>query len=180
MSELIQANWILFVAALLIGIAVAYWIFVANRKTRVITTKPDVLDEGAAPARRNQALIDAAQPAPKVDPVPEPVPVSAPVVESAPEPVITPPRSAEPAPAPAGADDLKRIKGLGPKLAKLLNDLGVTSFAQIAAWDEADIDRIDAQLGTFAGRIRRDSWVDQAKLLVAGDTTGFQGKFGNL
>lgn len=188
MSELIQANWILFVAALLIGIAVAYWIFVANRKTRVVTTKPDVLDEGAEPARRNQALIDAPTAALKAEPAPAAEPVSAPV----PEPVATEPAAPvvqpEPAPAPApepvtapaGADDLKRIKGLGPKLAKLLNDLGITSFAQIAAWTEADIDRIDAQLGTFAGRIRRDSWVDQAKLLAAGDTTGFQGKFGNL
>jgi predicted flap endonuclease-1-like 5' DNA nuclease len=77
-------------------------------------------------------------------------------------------------------DDLRRIKGLGPKLVTLLNALGVTSYAQIAGWSEADIDRIDAQLGTFAGRIRRDSWVEQAKLLAAGDTAGFEAKFGKL
>jgi len=183
MSELVQANWVLFVIALLLGIAVAYWTFVANRKTRVITTKPDVLDEGAEPARRNQALIDSASAALKVPPAPPPAPQPAaePVVVAA-EPAVAPEPApaAPPAASPAGADDLKRIKGLGPKLEKMLNQLGITSFAQIAAWDEADIDRIDAQLGTFAGRIRRDSWVDQAKLLVAGDTSAFAGKFGNL
>jgi predicted flap endonuclease-1-like 5' DNA nuclease len=80
----------------------------------------------------------------------------------------------------AETDDLRRIKGVGPKLAALLQSLGVTSYAQIAAWTDADIDRIDAQLGTFAGRIRRDSWIEQAQLLAAGDTAGFEGKFGKL
>jgi predicted flap endonuclease-1-like 5' DNA nuclease len=65
-------------------------------------------------------------------------------------------------------------------LQTLLHALGVTSYAQIAAWNEEDIDRIDAQLGTFEGRIRRDSWIEQAKLLAAGDMAGFAGKFGNL
>ena len=87
MSELVQANWVLFVIALLLGIAVAYWTFVANRKTRVITTKPDVLDEGAEPARRNQALIDTPSAALKVPPAPQP----------AAEPIL----AAEPAVAPA-------------------------------------------------------------------------------
>ncbi|NCP10415.1 MAG: hypothetical protein GW859_00415, partial [Sphingomonadales bacterium] len=58
--------------------------------------------------------------------------------------------------------------------------LGVTRYDQIAAWDAADIDRIDAQLGAFQGRIRRDDWVEQARLLAAGDTAGFEAKFGAL
>ena len=62
----------------------------------------------------------------------------------------------------------------------LLAQLGVTRYAQIAAWTDADVARIDAQLGTFAGRITRDSWIEQAKLLAAGDTAGFEGKFGKL
>jgi predicted flap endonuclease-1-like 5' DNA nuclease len=88
---------------------------------------------------------------------------------------------AEAAPLPSGeADDLLRIKGLGPKLVTLLATLGATRFDQIAAWSEADIERIDAQLGTFTGRIRRDNWVEQAKFLAAGDLAGFEGKFGKL
>ncbi len=78
------------------------------------------------------------------------------------------------------ADDLRRIKGLGPKLAALLGDLGVTRFDQIAAWNDADIAQIDAHLGQFAGRITRDAWVEQAAFLARGDEDGFKAKFGAL
>jgi len=77
-------------------------------------------------------------------------------------------------------DDLRRIKGIGPKLSSLLNDLGITRYDQIARWDAADIARVDAHLGTFQGRITRDSWVEQAGFLASGDTAGFAAKFGNL
>jgi len=173
MMEVMQANWILLVVALLIGVAVAWWVFVASRKT---TVRREERPEEETPARRNQALIDSApaaappavQPTP-VEPVPEPLPASG--------------AEAIVAPAPAAgdaADDLTRIKGLGPKLKALLGTLGVTRFAQIAAWDEAEIDRIDAQLGNFSGRIRRDNWVEQARFLAAGDTAGYEGRFGKL
>jgi len=177
MSELVLDNWWLFLIALLIGIAVAWWIFVANRKTRVTASRPDVLDEGAARAQRNQALIDA----PVVPPIVPGTVAGAGVAEAAAiEVVDTPPPTPQPAPPSPGADDLKRIKGVGPKLEALLHSLGVTSYAQIAGWSEEDVDRIDAQLGTFAGRIRRDSWIEQAKLLAAGDMAGFEGKFGKV
>jgi predicted flap endonuclease-1-like 5' DNA nuclease len=77
-------------------------------------------------------------------------------------------------------DTLTLLKGLGPKAAALLNELGVTRFAQIASWNEADIAAIDAQMGAFKGRIGRDRWVDQAKLLARGDTAGFEAEFGKL
>ncbi|OCJ12027.1 5' DNA nuclease [Rhizobium sp. AC27/96] len=63
------------------------------------------------------------------------------------------------------ADDLKRISGVGPKLEQVLNGRGIQRFADIAAWSDADIVRIDAELG-FDGRIRRDDWVGQAKALL--------------
>lgn len=157
MMELVEANWILLVAALLIGIAVAWWIFVANRRTRVSGERKDVLDEGADPAARNQALIDA-EPVARTD-----------AVSKANEDL-----------AIADGDDLTRIKGVGAKLRDLLNSLGVAQFSQIAEWTDKDIDRIDAQLGRFEGRIRRDDWVGQAKLLAADDTEGYARKFGNL
>ena len=91
-----------------------------------------------------------------------------------PEPVPAP----APAPAPVAADDLSRIKGIGPKLVTLLGELGVTSFAQIAAWEAADVAHIDGQLGRFAGRITRDQWIEQAKLLAAADEAGFAERFG--
>ena len=194
----------------LVGFAVVWLMARANRKTTIIgdeTSGKDVLDEGAAPAARNQALIDAptameesfgqttanantdavaAAPAsadaeagasvsPKgvetvttPDPdAPEPAPLAAPTAEQK-----------APAPAPAG-DDLRQIKGLGPKLVAILADQGITRFSQIAAWTDEDVARVDATLGKFAGRITRDQWVEQAKLLESGDKSGFSDKFGN-
>ncbi len=260
MVELIEANWVLLLVALVIGLLVAWWVFVRSRRTRVESAPADELQAPSAP-RRNQALIDAppaataarrttspelaardleraeriippampqgladvseASPAaaavpvidealdrlaptpaapilpdmPGTDATPEPEPATgptnglvptadpafaiAPTVESE-LAAAAPATPASPAPATAGVDDLTRIKGLGPKIAAQLNELGVTSFTQVAAWDEAEIDRIDAQLGRFQGRIRRDQWPEQARLLAAGDTGGYEERFGKL
>lgn len=175
----------------LVVLALVIWaVLRASRRAKVIddgeSLKRDVLDEGAARAGRNQALIDA--PPAAVKPAPTPVPQAAPAPAPAPAPTPAPQLTAMPAataapapaatPAPASADDLTRIKGLGPKIAALLGELGVTSFAQIANWSDADIADIDAGLGRFSGRIVRDQWVMQAKLLSAGDEAGFAAQFG--
>lgn len=73
---------------------------------------------------------------------------------------------AEAAPAASGTDDLKKLSGVGPALEKKLHEAGVTTFAQIAAWTEADVAAIDEQL-SFKGRIEREGWVEQAKALAA-------------
>lgn len=161
-----------FILIALVVLVVAVWLVAkANRKTTIIDEgirAKDVLDEGAERAQRNQALIDAAPAAVKAAPEPAPAP------EPMPEPVPAP----APAPAPVAADDLSRIKGIGPKLVTLLGELGITSFAQIAAWEAADVAHIDGQLGRFAGRITRDQWIEQAKLLAAADEAGFAERFG--
>ncbi len=77
-------------------------------------------------------------------------------------------------------DDFTRLKGIGPKLAARLQELGINRIAQIASWDDAEIDRIDPELGRFQGRIRRDDWVTQARLLAAGEQAAFEEKFGRL
>ncbi len=71
-------------------------------------------------------------------------------------------------PVPAGADglvgdDLEEIHGVGPKLARRLRENGITTFAQIAAWTDADIDGFDARLPEFKGRIRKERWVASAR-----------------
>lgn len=172
MAELVQSNMALLVVALLVAAVVVLWLIMANRRTRIELTP----DEADGPARRNQALIDA-PPAvvPGVTLAPTDV-AAVPLVEPD-ATVVTMPEVARA--APTGGDDLLLIKGLGPKLKALLADMGVTTFAQIAAWTDADIDRIDAQLGRFQGRIRRESWVEQAKLLAAGDKAAFAQRFGN-
>lgn len=69
--------------------------------------------------------------------------------------------------ADAAGDDLKQLSGVGPALEKKLHEAGVTTFAQIAAWTEADIADMDEKL-SFKGRIEREGWVEQAKELAKG------------
>jgi predicted flap endonuclease-1-like 5' DNA nuclease len=64
-------------------------------------------------------------------------------------------------------DDLKLIVGVGPVLERMLQQLGITTYRQIARWTERDIDEFDAKLAEFPGRIRRDGWVTQARALHA-------------
>ena len=75
-------------------------------------------------------------------------------------------------PRGGAADDLKRIKGVGPGLEKTLNELGIYHFDQIAAWGAAHVEWVDARL-KFKGRITRDEWIDQAKTLASGQDTAF-------
>lgn len=77
------------------------------------------------------------------------------------------------APREGGADDLKKIKGIGPKLEQLCNGLGFYHFDQISGWSEAEIAWVNANLKGFKGRVSRDDWVEQAKTLAAGGETEF-------
>lgn len=70
-------------------------------------------------------------------------------------------------------DDLKQIKGIGPKLEALCNRLGFYHFDQIAAWTPQEVAWVDANLEGFKGRVTRDEWVAQAKLLASGGETEF-------
>jgi predicted flap endonuclease-1-like 5' DNA nuclease len=106
------------------------------------------------------------------EPLPEPGAALAPTLS---------PAELAPRPAPAGPPDpLTRMKGLGPKAQATLAGLGVTRYEQIAAWSDADIARIDAEMGAFKGRIVRDRWVEQARHLAADDVAGFEAVFGKL
>ena len=82
--------------------------------------------------------------------------VAAPAVAAAPAAAATP-----------GADDISLIGGIGPKIHKALTDMGITSFAQIAAWTPADVERIEADIKQ-KGRVAREDWIEQAKELMAG------------
>jgi len=71
------------------------------------------------------------------------------------------------------ADDLKMIKGVGLKMEELVNSLGFWHFDQLAAWTDDEVAWVDANLKGFKGRVSRDKWVEQAKLLAAGGETEF-------
>lgn len=121
----------------------------------------------------------APQPAPAPQPAMAPA-ASAPAAASA--PVAAPVMAAEPAPpaAPAGqsrpaslaaprdgkADDLKIIKGVGPKLEQLCHQLGFYHYDQVAHWTAEEVAWVDDNLEGFKGRVTRDRWVPQAKAIV--------------
>lgn len=77
-------------------------------------------------------------------------------------------------------DDLQRIKGVGPKLAEMLEERGFHRFEQLAQLSPQEIAMIDEQLGPFRGRLSRDRIVEQAAFLARGDTDGFEQQFGKL
>ncbi|WP_299699278.1 NADH-quinone oxidoreductase subunit E [uncultured Tateyamaria sp.] len=72
-----------------------------------------------------------------------------------------------------GADDLKLIKGVGPKLEGVLNGIGVFHYNQIAAWSDNEVAWADQNLVGFKGRVSRDNWVTQAQALARGEETEF-------
>ncbi|WP_224823389.1 NADH-quinone oxidoreductase subunit NuoE [Cognatishimia sp. MH4019] len=80
------------------------------------------------------------------------------------------------APRKAGADDLKLIKGVGLKLEALLQSMGFYHFDQIAKWSADEIAWVDDNLEGFKGRVSRDDWVSQAKILADGGETPFSAR----
>lgn len=122
---------------------------------------------GKKPAAVSATPAPAAS-APKAAPTPTPAPVA--VKETAaPAPAQGPGK--RPAALSAARDnrpdDLKRIKGIGPKLEKLCNSLGFYHFDQIAVWTEEEIMWVDQNLEGFKGRVVRDEWVAQARQLAS-------------
>ncbi|MCV0424820.1 MAG: NADH-quinone oxidoreductase subunit NuoE [Roseibium sp.] len=85
-------------------------------------------------------------------------------VEKEPE-ILTGPRDGKP-------DDLKKLKGVGPKLEETLNKLGFYHFDQVASWGPEQVAWVDSRL-KFKGRIERDGWIEQAKILASGEDTEF-------
>ena len=111
----------------------------------------------------------AKKPAKKAEPKAEkPAAKPAPKKAAAPKKEAAPKKAApKKAAAKSEADDLTQISGVGPVIVKKLHDLGVTTFAQIAAWSKDDIAAMDEKLN-FKGRIDRDEWLKQAKKLAKG------------
>ncbi len=132
-------------------------------------------------ARRQSVSFDATAAVPPPAPrTPAPPPPSAPIptpIAAGSDPQPAPPPLAAAAPA---ATELTRLKGLGPKAAARLADLGVTGLAALAALPEADAHRIDDQLGPFQGRMARDRWVEQARMLQDGEIERYEATFGKL
>ncbi len=117
----------------------------------------------------------SAETVPEPEPAPAPAPVVAPVKKAAAKPDNSAPDGkplALDGPRNGKKDDLKRIKGVGPKIETTLNKLGIYHFDQISVWSRKTIKWVDNYL-SFKGRIDREKWVKQAGQLAKGDETEF-------
>lgn len=182
MIALAQYYWDGLIAALLIGLGTAWWIW--RRKPAALLIEFDPNDEPIIWPGRERVV-------PKAEPAPPPILAddpaeyetsAAPFAEQADGELLVedrPAPHAEEETAPA-ADDLTRIKGISGPIAALLHDLGITRFGEIARWMPEDIERIDGSLGLFKGHILRDEWIAQARLLAKGDLTTFNQRYGHL
>lgn len=127
------------------------------------------LPSGQPPVRPATAAVAAAAPEPVAAPAPAPVAVAPAPVAAVPAekpPTLTEARGGKP-------DDLKLIKGVGPKMEAMLHRMGFFHFDQIAAWKAAELAWVDDNLEGFKGRASRDEWVAQARILAAGGSTEF-------
>ncbi len=172
MSAFAIQTVILLVVAFLVGCLVGAW---ARRMCR----RSDVPAEAEREPVKAVASAPAAQPAAPQEAAAEPSKKAAAPRKTAAKRRKTPAKQGKTAAAPrkraaAGTrkDDLKLLSGVGPVLEKKLNSGGVKTFAQIAKWTKKDIAAFDEKLN-FKGRIEREKWVQQAKVLASGRDTEF-------
>ncbi len=153
------------VSALGLGIASQMWGFWAGAVAGAFDASAYRLgksaDVGAAPAVADVDALKTIIRNKRADAPAQTVVVRVKPAEAA---VIAKPATEFAAVAPARADDLKRISGVGPKLEQVLNGMGIRTYAQIAAWTADEIAKVDDVL-KFGGRIVRDDWIGQASRL---------------
>ncbi|MCL4163268.1 UNVERIFIED_CONTAM: hypothetical protein GTU68_050569 [Idotea baltica] len=119
-----------------------------HRQDLTIVRVTDILTDGKSAPKKAKKAAPKKEEAPKAE-----TPKAAPKADKA---------------APEGEpDDLKKISGVGPVLEKKLHGLGITKYAQVAAFSEDDVSRVDDAL-SFKGRIGREDWIGQAKVLAEG------------
>ena len=170
---------LLLLAAYLLGCVLGYGtrrVLHAARGTRQVTAiampaaaiaLPEI-KRSRSPAARLAARVD--EPIPAHTRVAPPRVIERPVIASRPKPSKSMDRAPTALLAPRGeaADNLKQIKGIGPKIEASLNGLGIYHFDQIAGWTRANVDWVDDQLA-FKGRIGRERWVEQAAKMIKAD-----------
>ena len=141
-------------------------------------------DESGAPVVVERGPVEPAA-APLLSPTLADVPIPASAPQEANPAAVAVDEQAAPVPAAAPSaaladGDVTTIKGLGPKVAARLAEHGITGVDQLASLSDDEAAALDAKLGTFSGRMARDRWIEQARLLAAGDRQGFEATFGKL
>ncbi len=138
-------------------------------------------DTAPAPAPVAPAPVESVEPVPPT-PVRDPEPLADEPIAAAAPLDASPAAEAAPAAtdgAPA-AEPVTRLKGLGPKIATRLSEEGIVTVDQLAALSDAEAAALDARLAPFQGRMERDRWREQARLLAAGERDAFEREFGKL
>ena len=163
MSELWSAYWPAILLAVVIGLGVGFLIFRPRQRIRLSDNAPIRPHMTRVPAEGRGVADEAA----------------AAVSDVAGELIGSNVHGQLPG-ASGAPDPLTRMKGVGPKLAALLNAHGLTRFDQIAGLSPGQVEAIDASLGAFRGRMVRDRVVEQAHYLARGDLDGYRSRFGAL
>lgn len=153
MTELWAAYWPIIIIALIVGAMAGYLIFRPRQRVTLSKDTPvrPHMTQAATPVRHDLA-----------------VPIPAPHTPDHLAGVSGPP------------DDLRVLKGVGPKLAVMLGERGLTRFDQLASLSPSQVETLDADLGPFRGRFTRDRIVEQAHYLARGDLDGYRERFGAL
>lgn len=162
--DLLIANWPLALIAAALALALLYLLLRPRQRVTLTDSAPVRPHMTSATAREGRGLGDeaAAAAADVAGSI-----INAPVHQSLPG-------------ASGPPDDLIQLKGIGPKLAALLNQRGIVRFDQIAKLSPAQVEELDESLGAFRGRLTRDRVVDQAHYLARGDIDGFEQRYGKL
>lgn len=171
MTEFLELYWPYLLVVL--GLLLLATVLLRGRTQRVELTR----DEDSVRPTLARTLPPKAQPPVSIDIAPA-APEPAPAAPPRPQPV--PATSAQLTEAIGELSELRRLKGIGPKLASLLNAQGIFTISDLARLDEGELAQVDAQLGSFKGRLQRDRIIEQARLLDTGDVAGYEAKFGKL
>jgi predicted flap endonuclease-1-like 5' DNA nuclease len=162
----VEIYWPVFLVALIIGIVVGYLIFRPRQRIRLsedVPLRPHMTAAAKRSGEGRRITDEAAAAATDV------------------AGVILGARVHDELPGASGPpDDLRQLKGVGPKFAEMLNQRGIIRFDQIAKLSHHQVEALDAAMGPFRGRFARDRIVEQADYLARGDLDGYQAKFGNL
>jgi len=162
--EFIQIYWPVFLVGLIIGLIVCFLYFRPKQNVRLTDSVPVRPHMGGGSLHEGRGVTDEAAAA----------------VSDVAGPIISAQVHAELPVASGPPDDLIKLKGVGPKLAEILNHRGITRFDQIAKLSPGQVELLDESLGAFKGRLSRDRIVEQADYLARGDTDGYEARFGKL
>ena len=178
LGTITTAQLILIAVFALVTIVGIWWGMRLKRRrdaaARELAANRDAAEEASPGSTMGSPV--APSPPPLAD---EPIPAAA-AFDATPASIAADVAETGPLPAPPESTEsgLGQLKGLGPKLVATLAELGFTRLDQIAALTPDQAEALDARLGNFRGRLARDRWIEQARLLAAGDRAAYEAEFG--